>query len=138
MPVNLSIRNVPDDVADRLRARAKQNHRSLQGELMVIFQDATRPEGPDMREGQREYRTEQPAREKRKSKTEEPHGRAKKHSAQQSRGETGAQMMGWDHSGHPTTSPQPLDAVEALKQMRTLGVRTKDEVVRMIREDRDR
>jgi plasmid stability protein len=41
MPVNLSIRNVPDDVADRLRARAKQNHRSLQGELMEVMKDAS-------------------------------------------------------------------------------------------------
>jgi plasmid stability protein len=40
MPVNLSIRNVPDEVAERLRLRAKRNHRSLQGELMAIFEDA--------------------------------------------------------------------------------------------------
>jgi plasmid stability protein len=40
MPINLSIRNVPDDVAERLRIRAKQNHRSLQGELLAVVQDA--------------------------------------------------------------------------------------------------
>jgi plasmid stability protein len=34
--VTLSIKNVPADVARRLRARAKRNHRSLQGELMSI------------------------------------------------------------------------------------------------------
>ena len=37
MPVNLSVKNVPDDLAERLRERAKRNHRSLQGELMAIL-----------------------------------------------------------------------------------------------------
>jgi plasmid stability protein len=41
MPVNLSIRNVPDDIAERLRARAKANHRSLQGELMEVIKEAS-------------------------------------------------------------------------------------------------
>jgi plasmid stability protein len=36
MAVNLSIKNVPDDVVERLRARAQRNHRSLQGELMAV------------------------------------------------------------------------------------------------------
>lgn len=43
MPVNLSIKNAPDDVVERLRERAKRNHRSLQGELLAIVEDATRP-----------------------------------------------------------------------------------------------
>ncbi len=38
MAINLSIKNVPDAVADALRARAEQNHRSLQGELMAILE----------------------------------------------------------------------------------------------------
>lgn len=38
MPVNLSIKNVPDAIAERLKARAASNHRSLQGELMSILQ----------------------------------------------------------------------------------------------------
>jgi plasmid stability protein len=38
MPVNLSIKNVPDAVASRLRQRADRNHRSLQGELMAILE----------------------------------------------------------------------------------------------------
>ena len=42
MPVNLSIRNAPDDVVQRLRERAVRNHRSLQGELMAIIEDAVR------------------------------------------------------------------------------------------------
>ncbi len=40
MPVNLSIKDVPDDVAERLRARAQRNHRSLQGELRAIIDQA--------------------------------------------------------------------------------------------------
>ncbi len=40
MPVNLSIKNVPDALAETLRARAERNHRSLQGELMHIIQSA--------------------------------------------------------------------------------------------------
>jgi len=40
MPVNLSIKNVPDPIAERLRQRAKRSHRSLQGELMVILEEA--------------------------------------------------------------------------------------------------
>jgi antitoxin FitA len=40
MPVNLSVKNVPDDVAEKLRQRAKANHRSLQGELLAVLQEA--------------------------------------------------------------------------------------------------
>ena len=40
MPVNLSIKNVPDDVAEKLRERAKNNHRSLQGELLFIVENS--------------------------------------------------------------------------------------------------
>jgi len=37
MPVSFSVKNVPDDIAERLRERAARNHRSLQGELMNIL-----------------------------------------------------------------------------------------------------
>lgn len=40
MPINLSIKNVPDDVAARLRERARRAHRSLQGELLAILETA--------------------------------------------------------------------------------------------------
>ena len=40
MPVNLSIKEVPEPLADRLRLRAERNHRSLQGELMAIIERA--------------------------------------------------------------------------------------------------
>ena len=41
MTVNLSIKNVPDTLAEALRTRAECNHRSLQGELMSILEQAT-------------------------------------------------------------------------------------------------
>ena len=41
MPVDLSIKQVPDDVTERLRQRAKRNHRSLQGELRAILDEVT-------------------------------------------------------------------------------------------------
>jgi plasmid stability protein len=45
MPVNLSIKNVPDDVARGLRNRALANQRSLQEELLVILRQATKDQG---------------------------------------------------------------------------------------------
>lgn len=46
MPVNLSIKNAPDDVVDRLRKRAERHHRSLQGELIDIITAAAREDQP--------------------------------------------------------------------------------------------
>jgi plasmid stability protein len=46
MPVNLSIKNAPDDVVQRLRERAERHHRSLQGELMAIIEAAVREDRP--------------------------------------------------------------------------------------------
>ncbi len=43
MPVNLSIKNAPDEVVQRLRERAARNHRSLQGEPMAIIEEALQP-----------------------------------------------------------------------------------------------
>ena len=37
MPSTLSIKNVPEDVLERLRERARRNHRSLQGELLSML-----------------------------------------------------------------------------------------------------
>jgi len=50
MPVTLTIKQVADPIAKRLRARAAGNHRSLQGELMAILEAAVA----------RETRAEQP------------------------------------------------------------------------------
>ena len=40
MPVNFTIRNVPDELADKIRERARSAHRSLQGELLQILEEA--------------------------------------------------------------------------------------------------
>ena len=40
MTVTLSFKNVPDELAQRLKERAALNHRSLQGELMAILESA--------------------------------------------------------------------------------------------------
>jgi plasmid stability protein len=42
MPVTLSIKGVPEDLADALRHRARKNHRSIQGELMAILEQNLR------------------------------------------------------------------------------------------------
>jgi plasmid stability protein len=41
MTVNLSIKQVPDELAARLRARAARNRRSLQRELLCILESVT-------------------------------------------------------------------------------------------------
>jgi hypothetical protein len=40
---NLSIKDVPEEIAEALRQRAAANHRSLQGELMAIVKEAVQP-----------------------------------------------------------------------------------------------
>jgi len=40
MAVSLSIKNVPDEIVERLRARAARNRRSLQGELLALVERA--------------------------------------------------------------------------------------------------
>ena len=37
---NLSIKDVPEELAEALRQQAARNHRSLQGELMAIIHEA--------------------------------------------------------------------------------------------------
>jgi antitoxin FitA len=44
MPISLSIKNVPDDLAEKLRRRATRHHRSLQGELLAILEETVREE----------------------------------------------------------------------------------------------
>jgi plasmid stability protein len=46
MPVNLSIKNAPDKIVQRLRQRAERHHRSLQGELMAIIEAAVQEDRP--------------------------------------------------------------------------------------------
>ena len=51
MAVNLSIKGVPEALAEQLRARAERNHRSLQGELMAIIESAAHGEDVAARTG---------------------------------------------------------------------------------------
>jgi plasmid stability protein len=46
MPVSLSIKNAPDEMVRRLKERAERHHRSLQGELMAILEEAVRASRP--------------------------------------------------------------------------------------------
>jgi antitoxin FitA len=46
MPVTLSIKNAPDEIVRRLRARAERHHRSLQGELLAIIEAAVEADQP--------------------------------------------------------------------------------------------
>ena len=46
--MNLSIKRVPEEQVARLRARAKANHRSLQGELRAIIDEATGTMSPKL------------------------------------------------------------------------------------------
>lgn len=41
MSQTLTIRNVPDSLARKLKTRAERNHRSLQGEVMAILEQAS-------------------------------------------------------------------------------------------------
>jgi plasmid stability protein len=56
MPVNLSIKNVPEELLERLRERAKRHHRSLQGELMSILEEALSPKRLTVEEAYRKIR----------------------------------------------------------------------------------
>jgi plasmid stability protein len=46
MGINISIKNVPEEKVAQLKARAKRNHRSLQGELLALIEAATKAEPP--------------------------------------------------------------------------------------------
>ncbi len=47
---SLSIKNVPEELIARLKAQAKQNHRSLQGEIMAILEASAQPRRLKIRE----------------------------------------------------------------------------------------
>ncbi len=52
--MNLSIKNVPEDIVEPLRIRARRNHRSLQGELLAILEQAVAPRRLNVEEAQRQ------------------------------------------------------------------------------------
>ncbi|MBN1632327.1 MAG: Arc family DNA-binding protein [Thermoleophilia bacterium] len=55
MPVSLSIKNVPEELLHRLRARARRNHRSLQNELLAIIEAAAAEDTEITLDGLAEY-----------------------------------------------------------------------------------
>ena len=76
---NLSIKDVPEEIAEALRQRAARNHRSLQGELMAIIQDAVQaggarglPSNWSAFDGRRGTRTIEEFIEERREKYPEP------------------------------------------------------------------
>ena len=54
MAVNLSIKNVPQELAAQLRERAKCHHRSLQGELLAILEESAIPKRLTLEEAYRQ------------------------------------------------------------------------------------
>jgi antitoxin FitA len=76
---NLSIKDVPEGIAEALRQRAARNHRSLQGELMAIIQQAVAtdtagslPANWQAFDGRRGTRTIEDLIEERRGKYPEP------------------------------------------------------------------
>ena len=56
MAVNLSIQDVPDELAALLRERAGRHRRSMQRELLVILEQALAPRALTIEQLQREVR----------------------------------------------------------------------------------
>ncbi len=54
MPVSLSIKNVPEEIVARLKDRAARHHRSLQGELLALLEEAVKPRRRSVRDLRKE------------------------------------------------------------------------------------
>jgi len=52
---NLSIKDVPESLAEALRQRAARNHRSLQGELMAIIERAANDSAETAQPGRADF-----------------------------------------------------------------------------------
>jgi antitoxin FitA len=75
MPVTLTIKEVPDRVADKLRQRAAASHRSLQGELMAILEQALAQEAWQVRQQEPAPYAAKPGRRRAASTPVPAHGR---------------------------------------------------------------
>ena len=154
MPVNLSIRNVPDDIADRLRARAVRNHRSVQGELMAMIEAAAAEsvQAAGLSEtsiGYRDEPVDEPARSTAKERTT-----AELHATKDT-GHAAKVPLRWpseatrlvrdshDIDGAFEETPQGmqrmrrLTASEVLVRARARNIRTPGSITAMIRQMRD-
>lgn len=54
MPVSLSIKNVPEEIVARLKERAAGHHRSLQGELLALLEEAVKTRRKTVRDLRKE------------------------------------------------------------------------------------
>lgn len=43
MGANFTLKNIPDDVFEKVKRRADRNHRSINGEIIAILDEATAP-----------------------------------------------------------------------------------------------
>ena len=50
MPVTVTLKNVPDEIYDRLKAAAKAHHRSINGEAIACLERAVVPKRPSVEE----------------------------------------------------------------------------------------
>ncbi len=127
MPVNLSIKNVPDELAEALRQRARLNHRSLQGELMAILQASVQTGAltpTAMRERAAAYEVETYAEQSPKPGASPPRGVWGPSES--------AVMIRQMRDGRDFTIQDLCEYVRALR------LETPAESTRWIREDRDR
>ena len=133
MSINLSIKNVPESLANALRARAQSHHRSLQGELMSILEAAVGP-GMTVQQPLAEYSLDRVA-------VKVARGKAEAKAKAKARSSVAALLSA-------SSSPQAasIAGMLSLQQLwqrssaaaRKARVKPVDESVAMIREDRDR
>ena len=133
MSINLSIKNVPESLANALRARAQSHHRSLQGELMSILEAAVGP-GMTVQQPLAEHSLDRVA-------VKVARGKAEAKAKAKARSSVAALLSA-------SSSPQAasIAGMLSLQQLwqrssaaaRKARVKPVDESVAMIREDRDR
>ena len=133
MSINLSIKNVPESLADALRARAQSHHRSLQGELMSILEAAVGP-GMTAQQTLAEYSLDRVA-------VKVARGKAAAKAKAKARSSAAALLSA--SSSPQAASTAGMLSLQQLWQRssavaRKARVKTVDESVAMIREDRDR
>jgi len=133
MSINLSIKNVPESLADALRARAQSHHRSLQGELMSILEAAVGP-GMTAQQTLAEYSLDRVAVKVARGKAEAK-AKAKARSS-------AAALLSASSSPQAASTAGMLSLQQLWQRSsavaRKARVKTVDESVAMIREDRDR
>ena len=129
MPVSLSIKNVPDDIAQRLRERAKRNHRSLQGELLAILEEGAEKRAIPVEEALRQIRasglkTPDEATAIIREDRDTDHGRVQRDTAMRDQKEVQA--------------PASTITVKELSEwVKARGFTTRSDSVQILREERD-